>query len=120
MWKSTWGKVVIVLLFVLIVSVIWTRSKVRVEALQNNTNIRPADALAEIGKKKDAAKGMLNLADNHDNLQDLILDYDQWAGFSLLNLMCDPDNMEKNLQKFNNLCEFRTNLNSVLGFLDKT
>ena len=121
-WKMQWSTVVLWLLCVLLVSLLWTRNKVniRVEPLENMKNLNPKQALEKIGTMKENAKGSLNLADNHEILQDVILDYDHWAGFKLLNMLRDPENIERNLPTFNNLCEFKNNLNNLLAFLDKT
>jgi hypothetical protein len=78
------------------------------------------DAVTKINNKRDAVKGPLNLADHHDKYQDMILDYEQWAGFKQLQILGDPDNIDKNIDLYNSLCDFRKNLNDTLSFLDKS
>ena len=111
----------IVLLFVLMAAVLWTRDRVKinVEALENKSSITPKEAVVKIEKMVNNVKGPLNLPDNHDTIQDIILQYDSWAGFQMLQILTDPDNMVKNLDQFNSLCTFKANLNVALGVLDK-
>ena len=120
-WKIEWRTLVIVLLFVLMAAVLWTRDRVKinVEALENKSSITPKEAVVKIEKMVNNVKGPLNLPDNHDTIQDIILQYDSWAGFQMLQILTDPDNMVKNLDQFNSLCTFKANLNVALGVLDK-
>ena len=120
-WKIEWSTLVIVLLFVLMAAVLWTRDRVKinVEALENKSSITPKEAVVKIEKMVNNVKGPLNLPDNHDTIQDIILQYDSWAGFQMLQILTDPDNMVKNLDQFNSLCTFKANLNVALGVLDK-
>ena len=120
-WKMEWSTVVIVLLFVLMAAVLWTRDRVKinVEPLENKSSVSPKEAVIKIEKMVNSVKGPLNLSDNHDTMQDIILQYDSWAGFQMLQILSDPDKMVKNLDTFNSLCTFKTNLNLALGVLDK-
>ena len=119
--RIQWSTLVIILLCILMASVLWARQRVniRIEPLENQSKMSPSDAVAKVGNMRDAVKGPLNLADNHDKYQDMILDYDQWAGFQQLQLLGDPANIDKNITMFNSLSDFRTNLNTTLQFLDK-
>ena len=121
MFPIKWSTLVIILLCVLMASVLWTRERVhiRIEPLENKSKVSPSDAVTKVGNLRDGVKGPLNLADNHDKYQDMILDYDQWAGFQQLQLLGDPSNIDKNITMFNSLSDFRTNLNTTLQFLDK-
>ena len=120
-WKIEWSTLVIVLLFVLMAAVLWTRDRVKinVEPLQNKSSVTPKEAVVKIEKMINNVKGPLNLPDNHDTMQDIILQYDSWVGFQMLQILSDPDNMVKNLDQFNSLCAFKANLNVALGVLDK-
>ena len=111
----------IVLLFVLMAAVLWTRDRVKinVEPLENKSSITPKEAVVKIEKMVNNVKGPLNLPDNHDTMQDIILQYDSWVGFQMLQILSDPDNIVKNLENFNSLCAFKANLNVALGVLDK-
>ena len=103
-------------------SVLWARDRVniRVEPLENPKTLNYTDMVSKVSNKRDAVKGPLNLADHHDKYQDIILDYEQWAGFKQLQILADVDNIEKNIATFNSLCDFRKNLNNTLSFLDKS
>lgn len=116
-----WSTVVIVLLFVLMAAVLWTRDRVKinVEALENKSSVTPKEAVVKVEKMVNNVKGPLNLPDNHDTIQDIILQYDSWAGFQMLQILSDPDKMIANLDQFNSLCSFKANLNVALGVLDK-
>lgn len=120
-WKIEWSTLVIVLLFVLMAAVLWTRDRVKinVEPLENKSSITPKEAVVKIEKMVNNVKGPLNLPDNHDTMQDIILQYDSWVGFQMLQILSDPDNIVKNLENFNSLCAFKANLNVALGVLDK-
>jgi hypothetical protein len=107
---------------VLLACVLWTRDrvKIRVEPMENQRNINTKESLDILDKMKESVKGPLNLADNHALIQDLILDYDQWAGYKMLSILRDADNIEKNIKSFNDLTSFKKNLNDALAFLDKS
>ena len=119
--RIQWSTLVIILLCILMASVLYARQHVniRIEPLENQSKMSPSDAVTKVTNMRDAVKGPLNLADNHDKYQDMILDYDQWAGFQQLQLLGDPSNIDKNITMFNSLSDFRTNLNTTLQFLDK-
>ena len=116
-----WSTLVIILLFVLMAAVLWTRDrvKIKVEALENKSSVSPKEAVIKVEKMVNAVKGPLNLPDNHDTIQDIILQYDTWVGYQMLQILSDPDNIVKNLDQFNNLTNFKANLNVALGVLDK-
>jgi hypothetical protein len=102
-------------------AVLWSRERVKVniEPLQNKKTISPKDAEAKVQKLRDDTKGPLNLAENHSVYEQMIIDYDKWAGFQMLEILGDPDNIMKNMKQFNDIAEFKNNLNKALTHLDK-
>ena len=94
--------------------------KITVEPLENKKGVSPKEALMAIEKRKDLTKGPLNITDNFDLYQDIIIEYDKWAGYEMIEILGDPDNIDKNIVDFNKLANFKLGLKEIMTFLDKT
>ena len=113
----------LVLIVVFSAAVWWSRKqvKINIEPLQNKkVGVSPKEALMKVEKRRDLTKGPLNITDNFDLYQDIIIEYDKWAGYEMLEILGDPDSIEKNIVDFNKLADFKKNLKEAMNFLDKS
>jgi hypothetical protein len=121
--------ITLLVLIVVISGAVWysrKHVKINIEPLTNkekNSTTKPVstkEALMKIEKRRDITKGPLNLTDNFDLYQDIIIEYDKWAGYEMLEILGDPDNIDKNMVDFNKLAQFKLGLKDIMMFLDKT
>jgi hypothetical protein len=115
-----WYKIAIVVCLVVLGAVMWSRSRVKinVEPLENQDK-NAKDALDKITKITTEIQDGLNISTYNDTYQDTVLEFDKWAGLRLVEMLKNPENLVKNVAQFNDVCDFKKNLNVVMGVLDK-
>ena len=115
-----WQYVCIGIVIFFLASVIWTRSRARVhiEPLENESQ-NAKDALEKITRLATDVQDKVNIKTYNETYQDIVLEYDKWAGLKMIELMRDPDQLVKDVGELNKLCEFKQNLNTVMSVIDK-
>lgn len=110
-------------LFILL-CVVYARSQVTI-SVEPFTQGNPKDNLDKIAAQVTHLKDTLNVATYNDKYSDILLALDEWAGLNMLDLvnsdkMAQPiDKMIDRIRMFNDVCEFKRNLNVAMTFVDK-
>ena len=105
--------------------VVYARSHVTIK-VEPFTQGNPKDNLEKLNKRVTELKDSLNVATYNDKYSDILLELDEWAGLNMLDLvnsdkMALPiDQMIDRVRTFNDVCEFKRNLNVAMTFVDKS
>ena len=110
---------------VLIGCVLYANSRVHIKVEPFGQG-NPKDNLGKITTQVTSLKDTLNVATYHDTYSDILLELDEWAGLNMIDLinsdkMAEPlDKMIDRVRMFNDVCEFKRNLNLAMTFVDKS
>lgn len=110
--------------FVLI-CVLYAKSKVNISVEPFTQGANPKETNDKLTTKNTDLKDGNNLVTNNDAFQDLLLNLDEWAGQTMMSLVnsskfAEPiDKCIDQVRYFNDVCEFKRNLNLAMTFLDK-
>jgi hypothetical protein len=112
-------KILLLVAVVVFLSVLWARKKVNItiEPLENNN---ANDAFDQISRMATDVQDSLNITTYNEKYQDLIIEYDKYAGLKMIDLLKSPDKIMKNVNEFNAWCDFKKNLNVSMAVLDKS
>ena len=115
---------------VLLFCVLYAKSKVniKVEPMDNpitkKNNAKEADEL--IKKRVSELRDSLNLGTYKDSYSDILLELDEWAGLNMMDIIKSSkmaDSLDKSIDQvrmFNDVCDFKRNLNLAMTFVDKS
>jgi len=119
-----WERTVLIILFVLMVtSMAWSRyqSGARLEAFKSGES--PKDMAGKIESEVGTLKDKLNIATYRSSYEDLLIQSDELANLTLLDLINGSDGTTKGMMRmardFNEVCTFKTNLNVAMAYIDK-
>ena len=119
-----WERTVLIIVFVLVVtSLAWSRyqSGARLEAFKSGET--PKDIAGKIESEVGTLKDKLNIATYRSSYEDMLMQADELANLTLLDLINGSDGSTKGMMQvardFNELCAFKTNLNVAMAYVDK-
>lgn len=107
------------------VCVVYARSRVNISVEPFASGETPKDVNDKLEARVSELKDSLNMATYNDTYSDQLIIYDGWAGLSMIEVlnsikMAQPvDKMIDRVRVFNDLCEFKRNLNLAMTFVDK-
>lgn len=104
--------------------VIYARSRVNI-SVEPFTQGNPKENLDKLTKQVTNLKDTLNVTTYNGTYSDMLLQLDEWAGLNMIDLinstnMGDP--LDKNIERvrmFNDVCDFKKNLNAAMTYVDK-
>jgi hypothetical protein len=115
---------------VLLFCLLYAKSKVniKVEPLENPMNKKNnAEEAEELLKKRVSdLRDSLNMGTYKDSYSDILLALDEWAGLNMMDIIKSPkmnDPLDKSIEQvrmFNDICDFKRNLNLAMTFVDKS
>lgn len=110
---------------ILLICFLYAKSKVNISVEPFTTCPNPKETNDKLTAKISDLKDCNNLVTNNDAYQDLLLNLDEWAGQTMMSVlnsskMAEPiDKCIDQVRVFNDVCEFKRNLNLAMTFLDK-
>lgn len=116
-----WAIGIVVFLFV---CVLYANSKVNIKVEPFGQG-NPKDNLGKLTAQVTNLKDTLNVATYNGTYSDMLLELDEWAGLNMIDLinsdkMAQPlDKMIDRVRMFNDVCEFKRNLNLAMTYVDK-
>jgi len=117
-----WLAFAVLLLF----CVLYAKSRVNISVEPFGQSKNPKEMNLALAKVITELKDGNNLATYKNDYEDLLLNYDIWAGHTLMKILV-ADKMIQSVDKsieqvrvFNDVCEFKRNLNLAMTFVDKT
>lgn len=114
-----WYAIIVVLLFVFLGVSMYAHRTVK-EGMTT-----PPDMLQLLTKNNNTLLDELNIVKYRGKYEDLVIHLEDWANLQMLKLVVDGKLGTVTLdpsvvEQFNSLCNFKTNLNDTMKFLDKT
>jgi hypothetical protein len=104
---------------------LYARSKVNISVEPFAAGETPKDVNDKLAARVSELKDSLNMATYNDAYSDMLITYDDWVGLSMIEVlnstkMAQPaDKMIDRVRIFNDLCDFKRNLNLAMTFVDK-
>jgi hypothetical protein len=119
-----WERNVLIALFVIVVLLVAIsryKGGAQLEAFKSGDT--PKDIASKIASEVSTLQDKLNIASYRSSYEDMLMQSDEWANLTLLDLMLSSDGSNKGMMRmardFNDLCQFKTNLNVAMAFVDK-
>ena len=116
-----WIAIAAVLLF----CVLYAKSRVNMSVEPFGQGSNPKELNEKLTKILADLKDNVNVGSNKSDLEDLLIKYDDWTGFNMIKVLASDKMLEpvdksiEQVRVFNDLCEFKKNLNIAMSFVDK-
>ena len=116
-----WIALAVVVLF----CVLYARSRVHISVEPFGPGASPKDVNDKLAARVSELKDSLNMATYSSDYSDMLITYDDWVGLTMIEVlnsdtMAQPvDKVIERVRIFNDLCDFKRNLNLAMTFVDK-
>ena len=116
-----WIAIAVVLLF----CVLYAKSRVNISVEPFGQGSNPKEMNEKLAKVITDLKDSVNVVTYKSDLEDLLINFDAWAGHNMINVLAADKMLEpieksiEQVREFNDLCEFKRNLNLAMTFVDK-